>query len=199
VPPTTNRHELRRLDTRESLRRVAVEQFTQQGYDAVTVAALAKAAGVTERTFYRHFPTKESVLFQDYENHLDWLSTALAMRPRTEDIFDSILASVQAFPHDAEIVRQAALLRASLINGDKIVSHLRVVQASFGSVITDFIKSRHADHPDIELFARVAGGAVAAGLVTAVEVWGQGGCAEDLGTLVNRSMEFMKSGLVVTM
>nr|WP_243706773.1 TetR/AcrR family transcriptional regulator [Mycobacterium marinum] len=39
-----------------------------------------REAGVTERTFFRHFPTKEAVLFQDYENQLEWLARALAQR-----------------------------------------------------------------------------------------------------------------------
>ena len=80
---TTNRHELRRLATRDALRQSALEKFAERGFDAVTVAEVAEEVGVTERTFYRHFPTKESVLFQDYENRLDWLSSALASRPAT--------------------------------------------------------------------------------------------------------------------
>ena len=77
----TNRHELRRQATRDSLREVALAKFANEGFDNVTVAEVAEAVGVTERTFYRHFPTKESILFQDYESRLDWLSTALALRP----------------------------------------------------------------------------------------------------------------------
>ena len=87
--------------------------------------------GVTERTFYRHFPTKESILFQDYETRLDWLSAALAMRPATESIFDSVLLATRSFPHDLEIVYQAAVLRTSLISGERVAGHLRIVQASF--------------------------------------------------------------------
>jgi AcrR family transcriptional regulator len=44
----------------------------------VTVTELAAEAGVTERTFFRHFATKEAVLFEDYETQLEWLAEALA-------------------------------------------------------------------------------------------------------------------------
>jgi hypothetical protein len=47
--------------------------------------------------------------------------------------------------------------------------HLRVVQSSFAGVITDFIKSRYTDMPDLDLVAEVAGAALAAALVVAVE------------------------------
>jgi AcrR family transcriptional regulator len=196
MPTTTNRHELRRQATRDALREVALAKFAAEGFDNVTVAEVAGAVGVTERTFYRHFPTKESILFQDYESRLDWLSTALAMRPVGEPIFDSVLAATRSFPYDLEIVHQAAVLRTSLISGDRVADHLRIVQASFTAVFIEFIRKRLPDHPDIELFAAVAGNSMAGALVAAIEVWGQNGCREDVEDLVNRSIEILRHGLV---
>lgn len=40
----------------------AVRMFTERGYDAVTVADVAEAAGVSAMTVYRHFPTKEDLV-----------------------------------------------------------------------------------------------------------------------------------------
>ena len=51
--------------TRVALQRCALELFLRDGYDATTVAAIARAAGVSHMTFFRHFPTKESVLLDD--------------------------------------------------------------------------------------------------------------------------------------
>ena len=39
--------------------------FTEQGFDAVPVAVIAKAAGVSHMTFFRYFPTKEAVVVSD--------------------------------------------------------------------------------------------------------------------------------------
>jgi AcrR family transcriptional regulator len=196
MPTTTNRHELRRQATRDALRETALAKFANEGFDNVTVAAVAEAVGVTERTFYRHFPTKESILFQDYESRLDWLSTALAMRPADEPIFDSVLAATRSFPYDLEIVHQAAVLRTSLISGERVADHLRIVQASFTAVFIEFIQKRLPDHPDIDLFAAVAGNSLAGALVAAVEVWGRTGCREDVEDLVNRSVDILRNGLV---
>ena len=98
-----------------------------------------------------------------------------------------------SFPHDLEVVRQAALLRAELIGGERAAGHLRVVQASFAKVITDFVRSRYADVPDIDLKAEVAGAALAAALVVAVENWGRGGCTGDLGQIVADSVNLVRS------
>src|SRR5882757_2590075 len=102
-----NLHEQRRRSTHEALRRAALASFASKGFANVTVTELAREAGVTERTFFRHFPTKEAVL-----------------------------ASVASFPYDLEVVRQAATARTELISADRIASHLQVVQSSFAGVIT---------------------------------------------------------------
>src|SRR5215469_13153951 len=111
---TSNRHELRRVATRDALRELALARFAERGFENVTVAELAKEVGVTERTFYRHFPTKEAVLFHDYDRRLEWLGAALQMRPASEPLFESVLTAVRSFPHDPEVVHQAAILRASV-------------------------------------------------------------------------------------
>jgi AcrR family transcriptional regulator len=195
IPPPTNRHALRRQSTHEALRQAALKCFARKGFANVTVTELAREAGVTERTFFRHFPTKEAVLFQDYETHLEWLAEALAQRPESESLFDAVMASVAAFPHDLEVVRQAATARAELISADRIASHLQVVQTSFAASLTQFVRNRHPRLPNIDLVAEVAGATLAAALVVAVESWGRHGCADDLGELVAASLDLVRSGL----
>jgi AcrR family transcriptional regulator len=190
----TNRHQLRRRSTHEALRQAALKSFAHKGFANVTVTELAREAGVTERTFFRHFPTKEAVLFQDYETQLEWLAEALAQRPLSETLFDAVLASVAAFPHDIEVVRQAATARSELISADRISGHLRVVQSSFAHVLTDFVRKRNPDMANIDLAAQVAGSALAAALVATVENWGRNGCADDLGELVAASLDLVRSG-----
>ncbi len=190
-----NRHQQRRRSTREALRRVALDSFARKGFTNVTVTELAREAGVTERTFFRHFSTKEAVLFADYETQLDWLTDALAQRPSRESLFDAVLASVETFPHEFEVVRQAAMARVELISADRIAAHLRVVQASFAGVLTDFVKTRYPDVPELDLVAEIAGSALAAVLIAAVEYWGRRGCADNLGEIVAVSLELIRSGL----
>jgi AcrR family transcriptional regulator len=188
-----NLHEQRRRSTREALRRAALASFASRGFSNVTVTELAREAGVTERTFFRHFPTKEAVLFQDYDTQVEWLAEALAQRPESESLFDAVLASVWSFPHDLEVVRQAASARTELISADRIAAHLRVVQSSFAGVITDFIKKRYPDAT--ELYAEVAGAALAASLVAAVENWGRNGCRDDLAEITAACVDLVRSGL----
>ena len=60
---------------------MALQLFTEQGYDATPVAAVAAAAGVSHMTFFRHFPTKESVVVADVFDPA--IAAAVAAQPRS--------------------------------------------------------------------------------------------------------------------
>ncbi|MCW2672270.1 MAG: hypothetical protein JWP14_859 [Frankiales bacterium] len=188
----SNRHVARRAGTRDALQRIAVDLFAERGFDNVRIAEIAEVAGVSERTFYRHFPTKEAVLFQDYQRRLTWLAAALDLRPASEPVLDSIRVAVRSFPDNLEIVHQAALLRSGL-DAERAAEQLRIVQTEFATVLTDFIRSRLT--PADPLLANVGGSVVAAALVAAVDSWGQGGCRGDIDEMVNQALDLVRTGL----
>jgi AcrR family transcriptional regulator len=55
--------------TRQRLLEAANGRFLAHGYDGTTTAAIADDAGVTERTFFRYFPTKADVLVANWQEH----------------------------------------------------------------------------------------------------------------------------------
>jgi AcrR family transcriptional regulator len=61
--------------------KAAIELFDEQGYEATTVAEIAERAGLTKRTFFRHFADKREVLFSgSHELQSRWLD-GLAAAP----------------------------------------------------------------------------------------------------------------------
>ena len=72
-----------REDARHRLKTAALELYRERGYDRATAAEIAARAGVTERTFFRHFPDKREVLFDGEVELHDALSTAIAEAPDT--------------------------------------------------------------------------------------------------------------------
>lgn len=68
-------------DARGRLQRAAVELFRERGYDRTTAAEIAARAGVTERTFFRHFPDKREVLFDGQTVLVDALTASVAEAP----------------------------------------------------------------------------------------------------------------------
>jgi AcrR family transcriptional regulator len=68
-------------DVRKRLRAAALELYRERGYDRTTTAEIAARVGVTERTFFRHFPDKREVLFDGEAGFHTVLSTAIAAAP----------------------------------------------------------------------------------------------------------------------
>ena len=84
--PPPGKRETQRLRTRAALRSNALKRFGEFGFDETSVADIARDAGVTERTFYRHYASKEEVLFQDFESRVERFRAALDVRPDDEPI-----------------------------------------------------------------------------------------------------------------
>lgn len=66
---------------RRRLQQAAIELFEEQGYDKTTAESIAAHAGVTERTYFRHFSDKREVLFDGAALLIDRLSNAVASVP----------------------------------------------------------------------------------------------------------------------
>jgi len=66
---------------RERLQQAALELFSEHGYDGTTTTQIAARAGVTERTYFRHFPDKREVLFATEEELRDLTTTSIANVP----------------------------------------------------------------------------------------------------------------------
>ena len=69
-------------DARRRLRQATLELFGERGYDATTTAEIAARAGVTERTFFRHFPDKREALFDGDEEFCVTLGNAVLAAPK---------------------------------------------------------------------------------------------------------------------
>ena len=189
------KRETQRQETKARLQASALDLFHRDGFEATSVAQIAEAAGVTERTFFRYFPTKEAVLFQDYESRLEWFRAALAVRPVEESVLDSVAVAVGSFPDDREILHQIAALRQGVLSPETIESHLRLVQGAFARELEAVITARRehkrdaggSDESDerIELIAVVMANAIAGALLGTLDVWTRrgGGTPEDMEPL----------------
>jgi AcrR family transcriptional regulator len=183
--------------TKEGLQHAALRRFREQGFDQTSVAQVAADAGVTERTFFRYFPSKEAVLFQDYESRLEWFGAALAVRPTDEPFLDSVMVAVGTWPDDREILHQVAALRDTVLSTETIEGHLRLVQGAFARELEANIRVRlsarePAEPPErVDLLSIVLGNAIAGALLGALELWTRagGGAAEDLEPITRDALD----------
>src|SRR5689334_24352445 len=80
---------------RERLVMAAVDLFTEQGYDATTVAQIAERAGVTKSTFFRHFPDKRELLVAGQESMCELLSEGIAEAPEGASPMAAVAAALE--------------------------------------------------------------------------------------------------------
>ena len=80
MPGDVGLRELKRRQTRGTLIEAAVGLFDRYGYEAVTVAQIAAAAGVSRKTFFNYFPGKEDVVFSNPQRRLEAALRVIAHR-----------------------------------------------------------------------------------------------------------------------
>jgi AcrR family transcriptional regulator len=78
--------ERKKRETRETIARTAMGLFGERGYDAVTVADVARAAGVSEKTVFNYFPAKEDLVFVGGEARRRALIDSIRSRPAGESL-----------------------------------------------------------------------------------------------------------------
>ncbi|MGH2365103.1 MAG: TetR/AcrR family transcriptional regulator [Chloroflexota bacterium] len=80
---------------RERLVAAAVDLFTQQGYDATTVAQIAERAGITKSTFFRYFPDKRELLVAGQETLSRLLAEGIAEAPEGASPLEAVAAGLE--------------------------------------------------------------------------------------------------------
>jgi AcrR family transcriptional regulator len=80
---------------RERLVAAAVDLFTEQGYDATTVAQIAERAGVTKSTFFRHFPDKRELLVAGQDVLSQLLAEGIAEAPEGSSPLEAVAAGLE--------------------------------------------------------------------------------------------------------
>ena len=83
-------------NARGRLEQAALELYTERGFDQTTVAEIAERAGLTERTFFRHFADKREVLFWGQGALMELVTKHIADAPDSASPIDAVGAALQA-------------------------------------------------------------------------------------------------------
>ncbi len=186
--------------TREALRQAALVRFLAQGVEGTSPEQIAADAGVSLRTFYRHFQSKHDLLFADYDAGLHWFRAALDARPAAEPIIDSVQAAIFSFPYDVDAVTKIAALREHELDPGRIVRHIREVEADFADAIAAQLQRRSCTTdptPDARLQTAVTARCIAAAVFGAMEVWmlSSDRSLGELARVCHAALEALRAGI----
>lgn len=113
--------ETKKLKTREEIAAQAMRLFVMKGFDHVTVAEVAAAAGVSEKTVFNYFPTKEDLFFDEVPARQQALVNAVRDRAKGESVLDALRSlqesqlrrlSSPEFVYFARVIEDSAALKA---------------------------------------------------------------------------------------
>jgi AcrR family transcriptional regulator len=144
--------ETKKLATRQQIADVAMRLFVQRGFDRVTVAEVAAEAGVSEKTVFNYFPTKEDLFFDEIPERSRKLAEAIGSRAEGETILDTLRRlqvgecarlSSPGFAAFARTLEDSQALRAKELE----------VMATFAQALTGTLEAEGIDPRDARIAA----------------------------------------------
>jgi AcrR family transcriptional regulator len=172
-PPIPVRERARRA-MRAELAMLAQDLFAAKGYEQTTVEDLVAAAGISKRTFFRYFTSKEDLVLGKHDVWAEKLIEAFDTRPDDEPIWDSLRRAfdvvVDYFGDEAGVSRTLAMEK--VIHGNPALSageleRISRVQGQLAQLIGQRIGQRSAADPRPAVIA----GAALSCLIAAKNVW----------------------------
>ncbi|XRQ09295.1 TetR family transcriptional regulator [Actinomadura welshii] len=177
-------------NARGRLERAALELYGERGFEQTTVAEIAKRAGLTERTFFRHFADKREVLFAGSDMLRELLARTVADAPDSAAVIEVTTAAVEAVGAVLQERRDQARRRQAVIVANMELRERELIKlASLASALAGALRERGV--PD--LAASLAAEAGIAVLRVAFERWVDAAGEEDLLVLIREAVDELKA------
>ena len=140
---------------RQRLQQAAVELFLERGYDQTTTAEIAARAGVTERTFFRHFPDKREVLFDGQAKLRELLTAAIARVPATVKPLETLYRAFRSLDQLLENNRPFSFPRQQVIDRTSALQERELAKvAALAGALAVALRRRGVDERPATLAAR---------------------------------------------
>jgi AcrR family transcriptional regulator len=187
--------EANRERTREALAATALQLFGEYGYDAVTIDAVAAAAGVARRTLFRHFATKEDLVLYDHGEYVDAFRRVLTQRRRKEPPIEGLRRAALAVTELLLARKESLLPRLTLVLREPALA-ARYVQLDqrWNEAILEALAPA-AVSPSTELKLRLFAGAAVGALNAGLFVWVRRGGKPDLVAATHSVFDLLENGL----
>jgi AcrR family transcriptional regulator len=177
-------------DSRGRLEQAALALYGERGFEHTTVAEIAERAGLTERTFFRHFADKREVLFGGAGRLQELMVSAVADAPATALPIDAVMGAVVAAGDLLQQRRDFARQRQAVIVANAELRERELIKmATLASALADALRGRGVTDPAASLTAE-AGVAV---FRVAFQRWVEATGPADLPTFMRASLDELKA------
>jgi AcrR family transcriptional regulator len=177
-------------NARGRLEQAAMELYTERGFEQTTVAEIAERAGLTERTFFRHFADKREVLFAGSGALQELLVAAVAGAPESAAAIDAAIAGIEAAAGALQERRDRARQRQAVIAASAELRERELIKlASLAAALTEALRLRGVGEPAASLTGEIA----IAVFRVAFERWVEEPEAPDFAHLIRASLNDLKA------
>ena len=133
-PRTTSRHEVQHI---------ALRLFADQGFEKTTLDDIAASVGVSRRTLFRYYASKNDIVWGEFGEHLDGLRARLAAAPADEPLMEVLRRAVVAFNDYGEQELPELRIRMTLITTvPALQGHSMLRYRDWCEVIAEFVATR---------------------------------------------------------
>jgi AcrR family transcriptional regulator len=142
-------------NARGRLELAALELYSERGYDQTTVAEIARRAGLTERTFFRHFADKREVLFYGSGMLRDGLVKGIEDAPAGLPPIDAVGAALEAVADSLfEERRDRARQRQAIVVATPELQERELIKmATLSAAVAGALRRRGVTDPGASLAA----------------------------------------------
>lgn len=143
-------------NARGRLEQAALALYGERGFDSVTVAEIAGRAGLTERTFFRHFADKREVLFAGSAVLQEALASAVAEAPAGATPVAVVTEALAAAGALLEERRDHARRRQAVIDANPMLQERELIKlATLGTALAEAVREHGTPEPDASLLGQV--------------------------------------------
>ncbi|MEV5953903.1 helix-turn-helix domain-containing protein [Streptomyces sp. NPDC051987] len=140
-------------NARERLAAAALQLYSEQGYEQTTVAQIARQAGLTERTFFRHYADKREVLFAGSPLQ-ELVVSAVATAPPSAPLAEVLGAGLDAASEMFTGRREHVLLRQAVVAAHPELRERELIKlAALATALADALRDRGVPEPTASLAA----------------------------------------------
>jgi len=187
--------ERKKLETRRALERAALALAAEHGFEHVTVERIAAAAGVSARTFFNYFSSKEEALIGFDPDEPERLRAALAARPPHEPPLQSLRAVLSARAAEFAAGHEQWLARRELIRSEpRLLSANMAAWGALERALVEGVAVRIGQDPERDLYPALVVGASVAAARVALMRW-RSDRRVGLERLLGRAFELLERGL----
>ncbi|MGD9736107.1 MAG: mycofactocin system transcriptional regulator [Solirubrobacterales bacterium] len=127
----------------DQIARVALELFAERGFEATTVEEIAAAVGVGRRTIFRYFPSKNDMVWGNFEWVLERLRTLLEESPPQEPLFAAVKrAALLSNRYPPEQLPELRIRMALITTVPALQAHSMLRYGAWRRVIAEFVAAR---------------------------------------------------------